>query len=58
VVGVGDWHSGKKARKRKHKKPTGFVPERLKPLTEMPAVGEVVNDSVPEVKSEGTFSNT
>jgi hypothetical protein len=56
VVGVGDWHSGKKARKRKHKKPTGFVPERLKPLTEMPAVGEAVNDSVPEVKSEGTFS--
>eukprot|EP01018_Ginkgo_biloba_P009179 Gb_07372 [translate_table: standard] len=53
VMGVGEWHSGKNARRRKQK--AGFEPERVKRLPEVPTVGEAVNDSLPVVKSEDTF---
>lgn len=65
VVGIGDYHSGGNARKRKGKgKVRGkddevFEKVPLKaednPIA-LPEVGETVNDSLPEVESEGSFS--
>eukprot|EP00252_Welwitschia_mirabilis_P012126 TRINITY_DN2698_c0_g2_i2.p1 TRINITY_DN2698_c0_g2~~TRINITY_DN2698_c0_g2_i2.p1 ORF type:complete len:551 (+),score=78.02 TRINITY_DN2698_c0_g2_i2:82-1734(+) len=61
VLDVGEWHSGINARKKKHRKgpgnSTAFEPDRLKPLDSISAIGETVNDSVPVVKSESSFSS-
>lgn len=55
VVGIGDYHTGVNARKRKKNQKPGFVSNRQAvPGTEL-VVGETVNDSLPVVASEGTF---
>ncbi|CAA2933541.1 uncharacterized protein LOC111412063 [Olea europaea subsp. europaea] len=65
VVGIGDYHSGGNARKRKgkgkdkDKDKEGFekVPAKMEsnPIA-LPEVGETVNDALPVVESEGSFS--
>lgn len=58
VVRIGDYHSGGNARKRKRnqkgfEKPMAQAPKQTIVL---PEVGESVNDSLPVVESEGSFS--
>lgn len=57
VVSIGDYHSGGNARKRKrNRRPeSGKAPIKQDPVS-LPVVGEVVNDSLPVVESEGLFS--
>ncbi|GAA0154010.1 hypothetical protein LIER_12113 [Lithospermum erythrorhizon] len=57
VVKIGGYHSGENARKRK-KNLTPFEktqPNDDKETVDLPVVGEVVNDSLPVVESEGSF---
>lgn len=59
VVGIGDYHSGVNARKRKKNQKPGFEKttgkqEAGQPL--LPVVGETVNDALPVVESENSFS--
>ncbi|KDP23006.1 hypothetical protein JCGZ_01728 [Jatropha curcas] len=59
VVGIGDYHTGVNARKRKkHQKP-GFEkkPASIVEGGALPVVGETVNDSLPMVESENSFSH-
>ncbi|XP_075481805.1 uncharacterized protein LOC142522360 isoform X2 [Primulina tabacum] len=67
VVKIGDYHSGGNARKRKRKRKgkneekDKEVFEKVPPKVEvnpiaLPEVGETVNDALPEVESEGSFS--
>ncbi|KAL3821611.1 hypothetical protein ACJIZ3_007516 [Penstemon smallii] len=51
VVGIGEYHSGGNARKRKV--PNKTVNDR----NTLPEVGETVNDALPEIESEGSFSH-
>ncbi|KAI5649140.1 hypothetical protein M9H77_35145 [Catharanthus roseus] len=58
VVRIGDYHSGGNARKKRRNQ-RGF--EKKQPRAEkqtivLPEVGETVNDSLPVVESEGSFS--
>lgn len=53
VVGIGDYHSGVNARKRKRNQKPGF--EKAPAKLDMPVVGELVNDTLPVVESEGSF---
>ncbi|KAJ4973883.1 hypothetical protein NE237_007057 [Protea cynaroides] len=57
VVGIGDYHSGVNARKKKNQKP-GFekLPKNSENPAALPEVGEVVNDSLPVIESESSFS--
>ncbi|KAF3445292.1 hypothetical protein FNV43_RR14987 [Rhamnella rubrinervis] len=55
VVGIGDYHSGVNARKRKRNQKPGF--EKAPAKLDMPVVGELVNDTLPVVESEGSFSH-
>ncbi|CAI0459449.1 unnamed protein product [Linum tenue] len=58
VAGIGDYHTGVNARKRKnkHQKP-GFEKKSTKEdSTLLPVVGETVNDDLPVVESERSFS--
>ncbi|KAG8387154.1 hypothetical protein BUALT_Bualt03G0223700 [Buddleja alternifolia] len=69
VAGIGNYHSGGNARKRKgkgrgknrEKDREGFekVPAKMEdnPIA-LPEVGETVNDALPMVESEGSFSNS
>ncbi|PIA53868.1 hypothetical protein AQUCO_00900450v1 [Aquilegia coerulea] len=59
IVSIGDYHTGGNARKKKRnpngefeKKPT----EHRQQESLLPVVGEVVNDTLPVVESEGSFS--
>ncbi|KAL3502588.1 hypothetical protein ACH5RR_037037 [Cinchona calisaya] len=59
VVRIGDYHSGGNARKRKRnqkefEKTSAKAPKQTIAL---PEVGEAVNDSLPVVESEGSFSH-
>lgn len=58
VVDMGEYHSGVNARKRKKHQKLGF--EKMAPKQEgandLPVVGEVVNDTLPVIESEGVFS--
>ncbi|KAA8526640.1 hypothetical protein F0562_008157 [Nyssa sinensis] len=59
VVGIGDYHSGGNARKRKKNQKPGFEKKPTKQeqqVIALPVVGETVNDSLPVVESEGSFS--
>lgn len=49
VVGIGEYHTGMNARKRKK--------NRIPDSTTLPVVGEAVNDTLPVVESEGSFSH-
>eukprot|EP00262_Sarcandra_glabra_P012983 TRINITY_DN3476_c1_g1_i1.p1 TRINITY_DN3476_c1_g1~~TRINITY_DN3476_c1_g1_i1.p1 ORF type:complete len:567 (+),score=75.50 TRINITY_DN3476_c1_g1_i1:531-2231(+) len=62
VTEIGDYHSGGNARKKKKNQKPGFEPkkaelkaepEQVSPLL---VVGEIVNDALPVVESEGKFS--
>ncbi|KAK9284866.1 hypothetical protein L1049_024046 [Liquidambar formosana] len=59
VVSIGDYHTGVNARKRKKNQKPGF--EKTHPKQELaislPVVGETVNDTLPVVESEGSFSH-
>ncbi|XP_059662850.1 uncharacterized protein LOC132308694 [Cornus florida] len=60
VVGIGDYHSGGNARKRKKNQKPGFEKKPAKEEKEqqtiaLPVVGETVNDALPVVESEGSF---
>lgn len=59
VVGIGDYHTGMNARKRKKNQKPGF--EKTSPTQgqgiSLPVVGDTVNDTLPVVESEGTFSH-
>ncbi|GFY97678.1 hypothetical protein Acr_12g0002190 [Actinidia rufa] len=59
VVHIGEYHSGGNARKRKKNQKPGFEkkPEKQEsqPVS-LPEIGEAVNDSLPVVESEGSFS--
>ncbi|KAF6163618.1 hypothetical protein GIB67_036078 [Kingdonia uniflora] len=59
VVGIGDYHTGKNARKKK-KNQKGVEKSHSKQeetsIGSLPVVGEVVNDALPVVESEGSFS--
>lgn len=54
VVSIGEYHTGVNARKRKKNKKPGSKQEQM---TSMPVVGEIVNDSLPVVESESSFSH-
>lgn len=54
VLGIGDYHTGVHARKKKRHQKPGF--QKLDPAATLPVVGEVVNDSLPIVESESSFS--
>lgn len=68
VAGIGEYHSGGKARKRKgrgrgknrekHKEGFEKVPTKVEdnPIA-LPEVGETVNDALPTVESEGSFGS-
>ncbi|XP_042481671.1 uncharacterized protein LOC122062094 [Macadamia integrifolia] len=58
VVGIGDYHSGMNARKRKKNQKPGFekLPKHAENPITLPLVGEVVNDTLPVVESESSFS--
>lgn len=58
VVGIGDYHTGVNARKRKKNQKAGFEkkPEKQDKGILLPVVGEAVNDSLPVVESESSFS--
>lgn len=59
VGGIGDYHSGMNARKRKRNQKPGFekTPAKLEGASALPVVGEIVNDTLPMVESEGSFSH-
>ncbi|XP_021889954.1 uncharacterized protein LOC110808692 [Carica papaya] len=59
VAGMGEYHSGVNARKRKRNQKPGFekVPEKEEQQNLLPVVGETVNDSLPVVESENVFSH-
>ncbi|KAF3777488.1 hypothetical protein EJ110_NYTH45643 [Nymphaea thermarum] len=65
VDGVGEYHSGVNARKKKkqakHGSDGGFEPKGVDSsavaVTKLPVVGDAVNDTVPVVESESTFSS-
>ena len=58
VVGIGDYHTGVNARKRKKNQKAGFEkkPEKKDQGISLPVVGEAVNDTLPVVESESSFS--
>lgn len=59
VLKIGDYHSGANARKMKKNKKDGFEKQPPKEATQsiiLPEVGEAVNDTLPVVESESSFS--
>ncbi|KAJ9169908.1 hypothetical protein P3X46_018052 [Hevea brasiliensis] len=58
VVGIGDYHTGVNARKKKKNQKPGFekTPAQQQQAVMLPVVGETVNDSLPVVESENSFS--
>lgn len=57
VEGMGEYHSGMNARKKKRNQKPGF--EKVPPGKDanlLPVVGDTVNDTLPVVESEGSFS--
>lgn len=56
VVSIGEYHTGVNARKRKKNQKPGFEKKQEQPSVALPVVGETVNDSLPIIESEGSFS--
>ncbi|MQL73231.1 hypothetical protein Taro_005576 [Colocasia esculenta] len=61
VVSIGDYHTGVNARKKKKGRGPrggdgGFGPKGAEVASAVPVVGEAVNDSLPVVASESSFS--
>lgn len=59
VAGIGEYHSGLNARKRKKNQKPGFekTPGKKGDDFSLPVVGEAVNDSLPVVESENAFKH-
>ncbi|KAF5726531.1 hypothetical protein HS088_TW22G00209 [Tripterygium wilfordii] len=60
VESIGEYHSGVNARKRKKKEKPGFekTPAALQQqASQLPVVGETVNDALPVVESEKSFGH-
>ncbi|KFK24408.1 hypothetical protein AALP_AAs73361U000100 [Arabis alpina] len=60
VKGIGEYHSGVNARKRKKNSKPGFEKSSTVNKVDdfsLPVVGEAVNDSLPVVESENAFKN-
>lgn len=59
IVSIGEYHTGVNARKRKKHQKAGLekTPPRLDQVNSLPVVGEIVNDSLPVVESESSFSH-
>lgn len=57
VVSIGEYHTGVNARKRKKNQKPGFEKKQEQPSVALPEVGEAVNDTLPVIKSEGSFSH-
>lgn len=60
VVSIGDYHTGVNARKRKKNQKPGFEKppgKKEEQTASLPVVGEMVNDALPVVESEGSFSH-
>ncbi|XP_068643173.1 uncharacterized protein [Aristolochia californica] len=60
VISIGDYHSGVNARKKRKNQKPGFEPAAKGTVVPGPSVqviGEAVNDSLPQVVSEGKFSS-
>ncbi|WOH03101.1 hypothetical protein DCAR_0522493 [Daucus carota subsp. sativus] len=59
VVGIGEYHSGGNARKRKKNLRPGFEKPQAdqEQRAVVPVVGEVVSDALPAIESEGSFSS-
>lgn len=59
VAGIGDYHTGVNARKRKKNQGPGFekTPTKQSQAITLPMVGEAVSDTLPVVESEGSFSH-
>ncbi|KAI5435352.1 hypothetical protein KIW84_021964 [Lathyrus oleraceus] len=58
IVSIGEYHTGMNARKRKKNQKGGLEKTSLQPdqVNALPVVGEFVNDSLPVVESESSFS--
>ncbi|KAI4305592.1 hypothetical protein L6164_028949 [Bauhinia variegata] len=56
IVDIGEYHSGVNARKRKPKAGLEKAAPKQDQIITLPVFGEVVNDSLPVVESEGSFS--
>ncbi|KAJ7964670.1 Calcium ion-binding protein [Quillaja saponaria] len=58
IVSIGEYHTGVNARKRKRNQKPGFekMPKNQDQAISLPVVGEIVNDTLPIVESEGSFS--
>uniref|UniRef100_A0A7N0ZS72 O-fucosyltransferase family protein n=1 Tax=Kalanchoe fedtschenkoi TaxID=63787 RepID=A0A7N0ZS72_KALFE len=59
VVSIGEYHTGVNARKKKKNQKAGFekTPESQNQAGLLPVVGETVNDNLPIVESEKSFSH-
>ncbi|KAL1812983.1 hypothetical protein ACET3Z_023048 [Daucus carota] len=60
VVRIGDYHSGGNARKRKRNQRPGFEKPQVNQEQQgaaLPVVGEFVNDTLPAIETEGSFSS-
>lgn len=60
VVRIGDYHSGGNARKRKRNQRPGFEKPQVNQEQQgalLPVVGEFVNDTLPTIETEGSFSS-
>ncbi|KAF5746185.1 hypothetical protein HS088_TW06G00352 [Tripterygium wilfordii] len=60
VESIGEYHSGVNARKRKKKEKPGFEKtpaSQQQQASQLPVVGETVNDSLPVVESERSFGH-
>ncbi|KAJ7960224.1 Calcium ion-binding protein [Quillaja saponaria] len=59
IISIGEYHSGLNARKRKKNQKPGFekTPKKQDQVISLPVVGETVNDTLPVVESEGSFSH-
>lgn len=54
IVNIGEYHTGVNARKKKKNKKSK---SKREDVTSMPVVGEAVNDNLPVVESESSFSH-
>ncbi|PKI70717.1 hypothetical protein CRG98_008950 [Punica granatum] len=57
VASIGEYHTGVNARKRKKNQKPGFEKKPDQSLGMLPVVGETVNDALPVVESEKSFTH-
>ncbi|GAB2215110.1 hypothetical protein Droror1_Dr00019485 [Drosera rotundifolia] len=57
VESIGEYHTGKNARKRRKKKEPVFEKAQVSNTQTMPVIGETVNDALPVIESESSFEH-